>query len=173
MLYKSVLIFLLIASANVFAEDKGNYLCRDCRSFDENIISNSMIFIKSTVNQDVNRWRPGDTVTLTNGSIYAIYLYHANGNFTIKRLGRGTGPGTKKNYDSRDVRSNRDSASRSSSRDMERNTRVASRVSERELLRYAVNVARERNMPRTRITMREIGRSSRYDRCGRSDYCGR
>lgn len=79
------------------APDKGNYLCSDC------VLANfgveEMLFIKSAVNQNVDMWRPNDTVTVTNGSTYSTFFYNANGNFSPKAIGNGVGPGKAVNHD--------------------------------------------------------------------------
>lgn len=56
-------------------------------------------FIRSTVNRAVMQWRPGDTVTITNGERWATFRY----SFSLSMLwvpiarGEGDGPGTLRN----------------------------------------------------------------------------
>lgn len=56
-------------------------------------------FIRSTVNRAVMQWRPGDTVTITNGERWATFRY----SFSLSMIwvpiarGEGDGPGTLRN----------------------------------------------------------------------------
>lgn len=58
-----------------------------------------MIFIKTTVNQNVDRWRPYDIVTITDGKTFTTFSYQANGSFLPSNFGSGIGPGQPMNHD--------------------------------------------------------------------------
>lgn len=87
------------SSPSASESNKGNYLCTDCGSFDTDLTGGGIAFIKSTVNVDIARWVNGNTVTLTNGSSFATYMYSASGNFVIVNQGQGIGSGTPRNHD--------------------------------------------------------------------------
>jgi hypothetical protein len=78
---------------------RGNYFCANGCAIGNDIYAGTLAFIRSTVNADVNRWIPGDTVTITDGETYVVVKYLANGNFVIVETGDGIGPGEPKNHD--------------------------------------------------------------------------
>jgi hypothetical protein len=80
-------------------QNKGNYLCTSCNILDTDFYGETVGFIKNKVNENVYRWKPNDTVTITNGTLYATYTYAANGNFFATKTGNGKGPGTPVNHD--------------------------------------------------------------------------
>lgn len=132
--------------------NRGNYQCRSCGRFDEDITGGGIAFIKSRVNRDIDRWHPRDTVTITNGSNYAVYQYLANGNFVIIETGNGNGPGEIKDQQTRSDRrdTNRSEGARDDERrDDYRNGR------DRGDLRDTLDRLEERDTERGRVYMEE------------------
>jgi len=63
------------------ADDMGTYNCEYC-DLDNPADPMNQMFITSTINQHVNIWQPGDTVTITDDEGKSItFEYQANGNF--------------------------------------------------------------------------------------------
>ncbi|MBN7822754.1 hypothetical protein [Bowmanella yangjiangensis] len=69
----------------------------DMTALDE--LSGPITFIRSTVNSVVNQWRPGDTVTITNGSQWTTFRYSGSPTqlWVPINFGDGEGPGTLRN----------------------------------------------------------------------------
>ena len=109
--FNSLLLIIssLVISNNVFAcgseppgsseNNKGNYLCTGCVDFSASLGGMDIAFIKSEVNSNIDRWRPGDFVTLTNGRQWATYTYRVTGQHYIVASGSGVGVGEPVNHD--------------------------------------------------------------------------
>lgn len=81
------------------ATDKGNYLCEDCVPLDGGVAGTAALFIKSQVNPHVDRWRPGDIIVITNGTIWRRYNYAPMyGTWYPTNGGSGVGPGEPRNH---------------------------------------------------------------------------
>lgn len=74
-----------------------SYCSMDMGTLDE--ISGPITFIRSTVNTVVNQWRPGDTVTITNGEKWTTFRYSGSPTqlWIPINFGDGEGPGELRN----------------------------------------------------------------------------
>lgn len=78
---------------------KGNYFCDFCTPINDGVAGYAAMFMKGEVNLGQGQWRPGDTITLTNGSEWRTYQYnYMYGNWTPITGGQGIGPGEPRNH---------------------------------------------------------------------------
>jgi hypothetical protein len=102
-----VLLFVLLSlsslySSNALAQSVGTYDCSECLLTAPSPDGDTLVFIRTVVNQDVSTWwnsttNKGKSVTICNGSKCVVYQYLANGNFVLTAeapiLGGGSGGG--------------------------------------------------------------------------------
>lgn len=77
---------LFVCSGKVSAQSVGNYTCNDCLLTQPVPDGDTLIYIRSVVNLDVDTWwnssaGEGKRVTICNASKCVVYQYQANGNF--------------------------------------------------------------------------------------------
>lgn len=83
-----ILLFVLLSlfSSTAFAQSVGTYTCNECLLTSPAPDGDTLVFIRTVVNHDVDTWwnsstGQGKRVTICNQSQCVVYQYMANGNF--------------------------------------------------------------------------------------------
>jgi len=84
----ALLLLLCLFSGGAFAQSVGTFTCNECALTSPVPDGDTLIFIRTEVNQKVATWwnsstQTGKRVTICNTSKCVVYQYQANGNFLL------------------------------------------------------------------------------------------